>query len=76
MVGDVRIGTEVPLALDRVQDMMDTLGRAVRSTDARLWGFRGRDAVPEGLSGLMQGRKPVLKPSNPVSRTKVTPEDA
>lgn len=62
LIGDAYVGGDVPLAHDRVIEMMDQIAAVVRASDPAVWRHTwGRAGFPEALRGLASGRRAVLQ---------------
>lgn len=56
LVGDARVGGDVPLATERVLAMMDQLAAVVRAADGPIWHHTwGKGDFPEALLSLTEG---------------------
>ena len=61
-VGDAYVGGDVPLAHDRVIEMMDQMAAVVRSSDPAVWNHTwGRAGFPETLRRLTRGERAPLQ---------------
>jgi hypothetical protein len=62
MVGDAYVGGDVPLASERIIEMLDQLADVVRAADAAAWGVINDSEAPTALSALVNAKRGPLVP--------------